>query len=359
MKQKLLLFIFAPLLSEAQISIQDIHTPNAGDMKYVSVATIDQSIDYQTTGTNQTWDFSNLQAASQVTNEYKPVSQAGQLIQIVFGNFAPANYASTYYLPNNTLPFDNLPSQLPIQFENVNSFYKRTATKLNQVGYSMEVNGQEIPAKSDTIETKYHFPIEFGDQHMSRGYTKLNLNPIFDAIWIQHRKRETYVDGYGSITTPFGTFDALRIHHRIEETDSFYVSVNGFGFWLPIPVPVSHEYEWRSNTESEAILKISTSEIGGNENVTRIEYRDNQIIGINENTIALNVGPNPVKDHLNIQTNEPIEEINIYNLNGQKVLTPVSNHSNLQNISVEDLVSGTYLLEVKTSKGKSTSKFIK
>lgn len=351
--------MFAPLMASGQITIQDIHTPTAGAVKYMSVAAIDQNIDYQTTGANQVWDFTSLQANDQVTNEYKPVSQAGQLIQLIFGNFAPANYASSYFLPNNTLPFDNLPAQLPIQIENVNSFYKRTAAKLTQVGYSLEVNGQAIPAKSDTIETKYVFPIEFGDQHVSRGYTKLDLNPIFDGIWIQHRKRETYVDGFGLISTPFGTFEALRIHHRIEETDSFYVSLNGFSFWLPIPVPVTHEYEWRANTENEVILKITTSELGGNENVTRIEYRDNQLIGLEELTESIQIGPNPAADQLIVTTQHPIQSVRIRNTQGQLIFDGSGSQSTEQLLAIDQLPAGTYLLELTTSQGRGSTKFMK
>ena len=96
--------------------------------------------------------------------------------------------------------------------------------------------------------------------------------------WRQRRKRTTQVDGWGEITTPYGTFSALRIHHRIVESDSIRVSVGGFNNWVGIPIPVAHEYEWRAVGEKEPILVIKTNEISGGENVTAIEYGKDIII---------------------------------------------------------------------------------
>src|SRR5690606_27842121 len=76
--------------------------------------------------------------------------------------------------------------------------------------------------------------------------------------------------GWGQITTPYGTFDAIRVQHYITESDS----INFEGNWFGIPVPDSYIYEWLATGEKEPILRIRTSEIGGNEVVTAVEYKD-------------------------------------------------------------------------------------
>src|SRR5690606_32965204 len=114
---------------------------------------------------------------------------------------------------------------------------------------SASINGTGLPIKSDTIETRYKFLLNFGDVHYSRGYTKLDMNPIYDAVWLQYRQRNTEVDGWGSVTTPYGTFDVLRVKHTITERDSLRFEIFGNQTWIPIPVPQSNIYEWITNGE--------------------------------------------------------------------------------------------------------------
>ncbi|MDR6763543.1 uncharacterized protein YjbI with pentapeptide repeats [Flavobacterium sp. 2755] len=73
-----------------------------------------------------------------------------------------------------------------------------------------------------------------------------------------------------------------------------------------------------------------------------------------------NIYPNPVKDVLNIFVNNTIElkTINIYDILGQLIIT-VPNAEKTSNIDVSRLQAGNYILQVKTNKGNSSSKFIK
>lgn len=359
MKHWLLLSMGIATTAFSQTTIESTETPEAGDTIRLSNAVISQTLDYQTTGADVTWDFSALQFNGQKRNDYMPVSTAGSFVQIVFGNFAPTKYKASYYVANNTLPLGNLPPQLPISITDISQFCRNTADSLTFIGFKMTVNGQVIPAKSDTIETKYHYPIEYGNSHSSRGYTYLNLNPAYDGIWIQHRYRQTEVDGYGSITTPFGTFDALRIHHRIQETDSFYVSISGFNTWIRIPVPVSHEYEWRASEEKEPILKITTSEIQGSEQITGVEYRNVFTVGLNENDLEVSVYPNPVTDVLVVSSTEPFESYAIFSADGKQVKAGKLIPSVQQLIDVEPLLNGTYFIRLQSGTQAAFKTFVK
>ncbi|CAC9976032.1 T9SS type A sorting domain-containing protein [Flavobacterium panici] len=73
-----------------------------------------------------------------------------------------------------------------------------------------------------------------------------------------------------------------------------------------------------------------------------------------------NIYPNPVKDVLNISVNNTIEikTLNIYDILGQLIIT-VPNAEKTSNIDVSRLQAGNYILQVKTNKGISSSKFIK
>ena len=64
--------------------------------------------------------------------------------------------------------------------------------------------------------------------------------------------------------------------------------------------------------------------------------------------------PNPVKNQLNIQTNDKLQKIEIYNSNGQLVKTSFS-----KNINVEELPKGNYIINIVTDKRTEIDKFIK
>ena len=79
----------------------------------------------------------------------------------------------------------------------------------------------------------------------------------------------------------------------------------------------------------------------------------------NLNLANLSVYPNPVSDMLNINYNENITKLTIYDVAGRSVKSIATNNS-MNSINVSDLKSGTYLLSIETeSKNASTIKFIK
>jgi len=359
MKKLLLAFSIMPFVSLGQIVLNNTHFPVANDQLIMSTAT-DPSIDYLSTGANYTWDFASLTATGQRFSNYRPMSQASQLSFLLFGTFAATPYKASYFNPTTDLPLDQLTASFPISIDEISLFSKSTTSALTMVGYEFIFSGQGIPVKSDTIETRYPFPLNYGDSYTSRGHTSLDMNPLYDAKWIQHRYRESAVDGWGSITTPYGTFNALRIHHKILETDSLYVSFDTLGTWIGIPVPEAHEYEWRAVEEKEAILRVRTSVVLGSEVVTAIEYRDEfNGLGIQEEELAFLVYPNPTSDELYIQSTATIQRIEILNQQGQLVKTIVGNNHFNEITSVADLDNGMYHLVVYSEKGSSIQLFVK
>jgi hypothetical protein len=64
-----------------------------------------------------------------------------------------------------------------------------------------------------------------------------------------------------------------------------------------------------------------------------------------EKTIELKIYPNPINDILNIESNENIGKINLYNISGKKILT--SNHlENNSSLILDDFMPGIYILEI-------------
>ncbi len=345
------------LNANAQLVLNKIDFATGGDTVRMSKA-FDIAIDYTTTGPNTTWNFSNLTPTSQVVKDFKTLGTS-PFLQFYFGLFAPLKYQASYFLENTTLPIAQITQILPISIENVNQLTRRSNDSVTSIGYSMTVSGTALPFKSDTIEKRYDFPVQYGTSFTSRGYTFIDFNPILDAKWIQHRKRNSTVDGYGMITTPYGTFNAIRIKHEIKETDSiFYVLPIIGGLWIPLSLPKSNEYEWWTNNQKEPILKITTNALASNETVTAIEYRDiyrGLDLGITEQTIDFSISPNPVKENALIQCNSMIASIQVINELG-KVCSTIPNINNVTyELDLSSLKSGSYSVVVQKN-GKSLTK---
>jgi len=345
----------------SQITLTKDDFATGGDTVRMSQAT-DPAIDFASTGAAYTWDFSNLTVNNQIIKDFRSMSGAPTFVQFLFGPFSPSKYQASYYIESTALPIAQLTSFLPVSIDNLFAFSRRSTDSLTSVGYSMVVSGNDVPFQSDTIETRYDFPLNFGNTHFSRGYTLVDFNPILDAKWNQHRTRTTDVDGYGSITTPYGTFNALRIKHDITESDSLYYTFPFIGAtWIPIPIPASHEYEWWTNGEKEPILRITTNEILGNETVTAIEYRDidrHLDAGINEIELAMDIYPNPVQNELHIATLKQMNSIDIVNTSGEIVMH-LDVNSAKEVIQLNELAAGAYQVVVKSESGLGIKSFVK
>ena len=70
--------------------------------------------------------------------------------------------------------------------------------------------------------------------------------------------------------------------------------------------------------------------------------------------------PNPVKDILHIQSNNILERIIMYDING-RVLQDivVSGNKSQENISLTNLSSGMYFINIYSNKGQITKRIVK
>ena len=356
------LILFIPFISFGQITIDVNDFAEAGDTVRLSTSSL-TNIDFSTTGENMNWDFSNLAAESQELKEFKDPNDAGALISFSFGSFADEEYQATNYTESTEIPLDQAGEFLPVTINEVNQFARHTSDSITLLGLSINVEGNDIPVPSDTIETKYVLPLNYGDSYSSRGYTYLNMNPIFNLIWIQYKQRSSTVDGWGTITTPYGTFEALRIKHEINEIDSVFIDLTGTPSWFELPVPPSTEYEWIAKDQIEPILSIRTSLAAGTETVNQVKYKDNYIAteaGIEENTITLNVGPNPVKDQLLITGLSNSLPYTLITSDGKTIQSGTLNPQNGgDRIQLNMISKGIYLIHIGSDSNQFIQRIVK
>jgi len=358
MKTKLLVVISLICWSaDAQLTLTVSDFGTAGDTVRIS-QTQAGNLDFMSTGANFTWDYSTLVATSQYLKEFKPIGFASFLVFGTYGPIAASNYQASYFNPTNDLPLDQLSQFLPVELSDLNQYSKRTADSITSLGYSIAVNGQGVPFKSDTIETRYKLPLNYNDSHYSRGYTYIDLNPVIDFKIKQYRQRTTLVDGWGTIITPKGTFPVLRVRHDISEIDSVYQTFFGAGQWFGAPPIQRVEYEWFTNGEDEWILKATET----NGNINLVEYQEDYLgldASIDEFTMDVQVGPNPTSTDVEIQSNTLLSSVEVMDAMGRQVMNLQGLNTNALNFNVEHLSQGVYRVVLHSNQSSKEFPIVK
>jgi len=354
------LIAFSALIGRSQITLSVADFATGGDTVRLS-QTQNSNLDFIATGPNYNWDFSSLNATSQSVKSYTPIGFGSFLILATYGPFA-GSYSATYFNLTTELPIDQLSAFLPIEISDLSQYTKRSNSGITSIGYSINVQGQGVPFKSDTIETRYNLPLTFGDVHDSRGYTFVDLNPAADIKYIQHRQRHTEVDGWGTVTTPLGTFPAVRVRHDINEIDSIYQTFFGTGSWIGTPPIDRTEYEWWTNGKKEFLLKVVVTNFNGNQNISSIEYQEQYLgldAGIDEQSTQLMLYPNPAEDLCFFESTLAVEEVVFYNQLGEIALQASFNGVQSAYIDIQHLNQGVYLCHLHTKNGTIVRKLTK
>jgi hypothetical protein len=292
-KQYLLpLCVLSAATSFAQITVTSADMPNAGDSVKVSVSNSTAGEDQRLTGANYTWDFSALTPNNQRYEKFDNSSTFPSPYNLVFNPF------NTTYGKNN---YQNTGSVVPgFSIDAAYDFFKESTVNFRQVGAAYTINGTPIPFLYQKPDTIYEFPMNYMNTDSCDYKFGLNI-PTF-GYYGQKGHRVNVVDGWGTLTTPFGTFPVLRVKSSIMAVDTVYSS--SFGFGTNIPRPLRHEYKWIANGKKIPLLYVD--ENGGT--VTSVVYIDSiradvPQVGISEktNTVDLAVYPNPANEQLTVQ----------------------------------------------------------
>ncbi|MBN1338830.1 MAG: hypothetical protein JXA03_05865 [Bacteroidales bacterium] len=253
----------------SQITIGPNDMPEVGDTLRYNVTYNTAGIDYTSAGPGHNWDFSALTSfLPQEADTFVHVWTTPLLYQLVF--FYPL--VSTIASPQ--AEFTLIPG---FELTDIYSFFKESSNDFREVGSGMTINGIPLPALYDDPDIVYKFPVQYGNTDSSVSSFGLQVPDL--GYYGRVKKRKNTVDGWGNITTPFGTFQALRIISNIKQTDSIYIDALGFGF--PITTETT-EYKWMVNGFGRPLVKVVESGILP----TKIEY-----LNFPEETLTVDLGP--------------------------------------------------------------------
>jgi len=116
---------------------------------------------------------------------------------------------------------------------------------------------------------------------------------------------------------------------------------------------------YEESTERWRIFNDDISNMAVNVKFNILVMSTNTTADIVDNELlSFSIFPNPVKDVLNVQSQETISKVAIYNLIGQEVIVLIPNSSNLE-IDLSGLDAGIYVIKVLSNNKEMNKRFIK
>ncbi len=235
MKIKLLLLsISINFAAFAQISILNSDMPKVNDTLRYSTST--SVFNYTAADTNYNWNFSSIKINNQDIQKYYAPTTTPYILQF---------FSASYGIPESDLALGPLGGAA----SNVYSFYRATNAALVIQGRGATIQSLPLGIVYSLRDTVFKYPLTYGKTYTSNYLGEASL-PTLGALK-QSGNRTTVVDGWGSITTPYGTFDCIRVKSTVNGTDS--IVFGGFG----IPIPSARiEYTWLAKNERYPIMEV-------------------------------------------------------------------------------------------------------
>ena len=335
----------------SQITIGNSDMPSAGDTIRTSTGLNVDLYDFEETGEDYLWDYSDLVSITQSVDTFVSVIETPILYWPFF--LLSANLASPI-IQDSPLP------EIPLT--DVYNFYNNSSNNYKDVGFAANLFGLPLPFNYDSPDILYEFPMNYGNVDSSESGFNFGLENL--GFIMVERKRVNTVDGWGTLITPYGTFEVLRLKSEVTEYDSIYIDSISVG----IPLTREYtEYKWLGKDQKIPLLQVTDDLLG-----LVVTYIDSLIItsSDNDNQISvkeqsLRVYPNPTSGILNVEFDDHFNqefEVVLYDIRGRIVQTWIQ-HGNNNGSFQTDLGNllherGQYFVKILIGKQTFTRKLI-
>ncbi len=272
-----LLLFFVPNIIFAQITYTSSNFAEVGDSLLFSRATggLD-TFNFDTTGVNFHWDFSNLPFETQLNQEFVASSDAGYQFAWCLANGIIFNCGSAFNDLTNIASVGLESFDLgPISVQNVVDHYKKTTDQYAQtlLGITAQIGGLPVPLtfEYENPDTILRFPVEYQNTDSSTARRLLDFNGLGIPFKIsQNNKRMNIVDGWGSLSTPYGDFDnTLRVKTIIQNFDTTFLDTTA----IPLQTTLI-EYKWFDPEFASPVLQANGTVAGNTEIIGQVTYID-------------------------------------------------------------------------------------
>lgn len=328
MKKALLIAIvfISPYIFVGQIVIDQTDLPNIGDIQIMIEVDSIQGVGLSpgASGTNIFWDFSSL-----ITGYGKDTTYY-------------VNPSSTLY--GSSFPTSDIAGKEWAGNENCYSYdyCLKGSSGMQWLGFGACWN---TPPELFITGNYLFFPIlTYGNSvnHYGRAIFDL-ISP--NTYTVYYFTEVSMADAWGTITTPIGTVNAIRIYTTEILYDSSYV--NGVG--TQNSVTTGYYYSWYEKDLGWPVLEIGKG-LRMEEDFQSASYSSSLVTGINsiaysENSFSIYPNPNNGVFSISLQNTDAKLEVEIYNLLGEKVYA-ISNfkQQTTNEIDISNFPRGIYFV---------------
>lgn len=361
MKKIIFPFLLLVLITgslKAQIIYGSSEMPVPGDTFRISITASTMGIDYTLTGSNYTWNFSTLNPVTQNIDTFVNISSVPAIYQVIFNNpYYPNNRATVAQHQSNS------PIPIPqVQIQDVYGFFRNTSSFYALVGYGANISNNNLPIRFNNVDYIYRFPLSPGNNDSCVSDFAVSIPGI--GYIGEVKKRKNTVDGWGTLITPFGTFQTIRVKSELSMHDTIFYNSTGYSIDR-----IETEYKWLANGFGIPVLTVINRQTG-----TYVEYIDsvrstilNYKDDMAKNETELYVFPNPCKENISISFSLPknsLVDLSLFNLQGVKITTLLNSeqikgfNSHQFNISKLGLSKGIYYLRYTSNSNVMMKKLI-
>jgi hypothetical protein len=340
----LTLFISTYVVSQVTITTEDL--PMAGqNYNLVQASPLELADPALSAGMDVTWDYSNLEPLNTNVQSFIPVSATPFLYQFLFNQ---ANHATAG---------EDLEIGEMLSFTDVFNYFDNDATGYFDLGFGSSFNGFPLLGQRNPTDRVLKLPLEFGNEPDENDSFYIIAIPTLATIrnW---QNRLNIIDGWGTVTTPTGTFEALRVRSVLNIVDSIQITLEGQEIMQGFTRPETTEYRWLAPGMGVPVLQINT--VG--EQITQVAYRgENSTIGFDElNEELISVFPNPASDFVQITVpqNAVPQSIQFTDAAGRMQIMEYVNNGGSVMVNTSNLSAGMYQIQLMTNERPFTGKVL-
>ncbi len=345
--------------TSAQITITSSDMPNANDSVVLSQANNNVVTFPILADTNAVWDYSSLVPEIQMYDKYDSPNTFTSPFNLLFN---PLN--TSYGRDNYDITSINIPV---VQLTSAYDFLKESSSSLKQIGAGYTINGAPLPFYYTSADVLYNFPLTYGNTDSCDFQFGLPIPTL--GYYGQSGHRVNQVNGWGTLITPFGSFQTVLVSSQISTIDTVFVSAISYG--SNITRPIRYEYKWLANGMKSPVLQINATVAGPNLTTTNVQYIDSlrsnvPHVGMTENEInnTVVIYPNPNAGTFTFEFTTSQEEnsnIIITDIAGRKVHSieyKTITGLNKTMISLNELNEGIYFITLQHNKTSISKKIV-
>lgn len=321
------------VVSFSQITVTTNDMPVNGHVYTYSNAVNDGTVDVTNTGANMTWDFSQLAVTGQTFDTIVGISSM------------PIAYQIYFFGSDQSIHAGGSINLGVITISDIWNVYDKNTGDYSFSGYGGLVSGFPAPFVYSPKDRLFSLPVNYGNLDSSSSNFSVDIPTV--ASINQQRVRVNEVDGWGTVITPLGSSDCLRVKSTMHDHDSITVAA------IPFPIPpfdiTSYEYKWIALNGGEPIVQVNAQDVFGSPQVSSIKFQDTLISNSVQDIVydQFKIHPTIADQYFFLVGNSSFisnPDISIYNIEGKLIQHITKANGTAISIDTHNWENGMYII---------------